>query len=73
MLTTMATSARFREFLLPVLRFPLALPVLVVASRATAEALAVRPVPGFWWGALALYDWVFVVIPYLTFDYLLED
>jgi heme exporter protein B len=73
MLTTMATSARFREFLLPVLLFPLALPVLVVASRATAEALAARSVPGLWWGALGLYDWVFVVIPYLTFDYLLED
>jgi heme exporter protein B len=73
MLTTMATSARFREFLLPVLLFPLALPVLVIASRATAEALDGRSVPGLWWGALALYDWVFVVIPYLTFDYLLED
>jgi heme exporter protein B len=73
LLATMSTSTRFREFLLPVLLFPLALPILVIASRATGEALAVRSVPGLWWGALALYDWVFVVIPYLTFDYLLED
>jgi heme exporter protein B len=73
LLTTMSTSARFREFLLPVLLFPLALPVLVVASRATGEALAARPIPSLWWGALALYDWVFLVIPYFTFDYLLED
>jgi heme exporter protein B len=73
LLATMSTSARFREFLLPVLLFPLALPILVIASRATGEALAARSVPGLWWGALALYDWVFVVIPYLTFEHLLED
>jgi heme exporter protein B len=73
LLTAMSTSARFREFLLPVLLFPLALPVLVIASRATGEALSARAIPSLWWGALALYDWVFIVIPYLTFDYLLED
>ncbi|MEE8558265.1 MAG: heme exporter protein CcmB [Myxococcota bacterium] len=73
LLAMMTTSTRFREFLLPVLLFPLVLPVLVIASRATGEALAGRPVPGVWWGALALYDWVFILIPYLTFDALLED
>ena len=73
LLGAMATSARFREFLLPVLLFPLALPVLVLASRATTEALDGRPIPDLWWGLLVLYDWVFIVIPYLVFDYILED
>ena len=55
------------------LLFPLALPVLILASRATTEALDGRPIPSLWWGLLIMYDWVFVVFPYLTFDYILED
>lgn len=72
-LAAMAVSARFREFLLPVLLFPFMLPVLVLASRISAEALAGRAAPTAWWGALALYDWVFLLIGYFCFDYLLED
>jgi heme exporter protein B len=72
-LAAMAVSARFREFLLPVLLFPFMLPVLVLASRISAEALAGRAAPAGWWGALALYDWVFLLIGYFSFDYLLED
>ncbi len=73
LLAAMAVSARFREFLLPVLLFPFMLPVLVLASRISAEALAGRSAPGAWWGALALYDWVFLLIGFFCFDYLLED
>jgi heme exporter protein B len=73
LLSAMATAARYREFLLPVLLFPLVLPVLVLASRATEEALAGRAIPEIWWGALGLYAWISIVIPYLLFDYLLED
>ncbi len=73
LLSAMSAGARFREFLLPVLLFPVILPVLVLASRMTAEALAGREVPGVWWGALGLYDWAFGLIAYFVFDYVLED
>jgi heme exporter protein B len=73
LLAAMAVSARFREFLLPILLFPFMLPVLVLASRISAEALAGSAAPAAWWGALALYDWVFLLIGYFCFDYLLED
>jgi heme exporter protein B len=73
LLSAMANSARFREFLLPVLLFPLILPVLILASRMTSEALAGREIPVGWWGWLGLYDWVFILIGYFVFDYLLED
>ncbi len=73
LLAAMATAARFREFLLPVLLFPLILPVLVFASHATAAALAGSEIPTLWWGALALYDWIVIVVGYLVFDYVLED
>jgi hypothetical protein len=30
-------------------------------------------VPALWWGVFALYDWVFVSLGFLVFDYVLED
>jgi heme exporter protein B len=73
LLAALSAQARFREFLLPVLLFPLALPVLVLASRLTAEALDGRAAPAVWWGALALYAWAFTLIAYFTFEHVLED
>ena len=55
------------------LLFPLVLPILVLASRITGEALAGREIPGLWWAAFSLYDWVFALIGYFVFDYVLED
>lgn len=73
LLSAMATASRFREFLLPVLLFPLILPVLVFASSAMADALAGERVPTLMWGALALYDWIVILIGYFTFEYVLEE
>jgi heme exporter protein B len=73
LLSALSIGVRFREFLLPVLLFPLVLPILVFASRITAEALAGREIPALWWAAFALYDWVFALIGYFVFDFVLED
>lgn len=72
-LAALSTGARFREFLLPVLLFPLILPVLVFASRATADALASGRVAGSYWGGLGFYAWVFALAGYFVFDHVLED
>jgi heme exporter protein B len=73
LLSAMAVAARFREFLLPVLLFPLILPVLVFAAHGTARALEGESVPALWWGALALYDWIVLLVGYFVFDYVLEE
>ncbi len=73
LLSALSIGVRFREFLLPVLLFPLVLPILVLASRITAEALAGREIPALWWAAFSLYDWVFALIGYFVFDFVLED
>ena len=73
LLAGVSLGVRFRDFLLPVLLFPLVLPVLVIASRLTADALTGLPSPGRWWGMLALFDWVFALVGYFVFDYVLED
>jgi heme exporter protein B len=73
LLAGLSLGVRFREFLLPVLLFPLVLPVLVISSRLTANALDGLPSPDAWWGVLALYDWVFALVGYFVFDFVLEE
>jgi heme exporter protein B len=73
LLSALSIGVRFREFLLPVLLFPLVLPILVFASKITAESLAGRSVSAQVWWAFSLYDWVFALIGYFVFDYVLED
>ena len=73
LLSAIATRARNREFLLPLLLLPLMLPVLVVASKATLEALESRPIPGVWWGVLGLYAWIFLLVGYFTFESVMDD
>ena len=73
LLSALSVGVRFREFLLPVLLFPLVLPILVFASRITADALAGREISAQLWWAFSLYDWVFALIGYFVFDYVLED
>jgi len=69
----LSAAARFREFLLPVLLFPLVLPVLAIGSLLTERALGDLPTPALWWGVLGLYDWAFLLIGYFVFDSVLED
>ena len=68
-----ATAVRNREFMLPLLLFPLALPVLVYASKATLTALESAPIPSFFWSLMVTYTWLFLLVGYFVFDFVLED
>ncbi|MFQ5989943.1 MAG: heme exporter protein CcmB [Candidatus Methylomirabilales bacterium] len=64
-----------REVLLPLLLFPLMVPVLLAASRLTelalaGESLAAEP---HWLRLLVIFDIVFVVLGYLTFPFVMEE
>ena len=71
--SAIATNARNREFLLPLLLLPLMLPPLVIGANATLAALESRPVPAVWWAVLGLYVWVFLLLGFFTFDNVVED
>ena len=73
LLSAMSMFVRFRDFLFPILLFPLVLPLLVMASRMTETALEGGTISGVSWFVLVLYDWIFVWIGYFVFDYVLED
>ncbi len=73
LLSAMSMFVRFRDFLFPILLFPLVLPLLVMTSRMTDTALEGGTISGLTWFVLGLYDWIFVWIGYFVFDYVLED
>ncbi|KOV86331.1 heme exporter protein CcmB [Nocardia sp. NRRL S-836] len=74
LLGVVAGASRGREALLPLLVFPLAVPLLVAASRATGAALEGRgaEVTG-WLGLLLAYDVAFWSVGLLFYEHMVED
>ena len=71
--SAMAAATRARELLLPVLVFPLIVPVVIGAVRATGTLMvpAVNEPP--WLGLIAAFDVIFLSVSVLTFEYVIEE
>jgi heme exporter protein B len=67
-LAAMAVAGRARELLLPLLFLPLAIPIVVggVGASVTRE-------PGRYLGFLVLYDAVFAIISWASFEYVVTE
>jgi heme exporter protein B len=68
LLAAMASLSRARELLLPLLFLPLAIPVIVGGVGAS-----VVHSPGRYLGFLALYDAVFAIISWASFEYVVTE
>src|SRR5262249_31545601 len=67
-----AANTRAREVLLPILIFPLIVPVVICAVRATQGLLGpIRDAP--WLGLFAAFDVIFLTISAVTFQYAIEE
>ncbi|MGH7482653.1 MAG: heme exporter protein CcmB [Longimicrobiales bacterium] len=71
----MASRVRAREVLLPLLLFPMLVPVLIAAVEATAVLLVGDPmgIAAQWLKLLAAFDVIFLAASWLAFDYVIED
>ena len=71
---SMASRSRAREVLLPLLLFPMLVPVLLASAEASSSFLAGDPMrdAGAWVRLLAAFDVIFVVASFLAFDYVIE-
>ena len=72
----MLVRARSRDVLLPVLLYPITVPVIIAGVRATTALL--QPdvdvsIIGFWIALLACFDVVFVTLALWTFEPLMTD
>lgn len=70
---TVAANTRAREVLLPVLIFPLLVPIVIAAVRATTALIA--PITGDppWLGLIAAFDVIFLSISAIAFEHVVED
>ena len=71
--SAMAAATRARELLLPILVFPLIVPIVISAVRAS-ESLLTPPVNEPPWLSLMIaFDIIFLSISMLTFQYVIEE
>jgi len=75
LLATMAVQARTRDVLLPILLFPVVLPIVLGAVKASGgfldgiEMAEIRP----WLNLLVVYDIIFIAIAFMVFDFVVEE
>jgi heme exporter protein B len=71
--SAMAAATQARELLLPILIFPLIVPIVIGAVRATGSLLVPAANEPPWLGLIAAYDVIFVSVSMLTFAFVVEE
>lgn len=72
--SALATQARLRELLLPLLLLPVLIPLLFASVEATAELLGDAPaLDRTWMAVLIAFDVIFFTASWLLCDHLLEE
>jgi heme exporter protein B len=64
----MSAASRARELLLPLLFLPLAIPIVIGGAGASVVAR-----PGKYLGFLALYDAIFALVAWGSFEYVVTE
>jgi heme exporter protein B len=75
LLSSMAVQTRTRDVMLPILLFPVIVPVLVAAVKASSGVLQGLPMDEIlpWLNLLVVYDVIFTAIAFMVFDYVVEE
>ena len=75
LLSSMAVQTRTRDILLPILLFPVAIPVFIAAVKASSGFLLGVPMDEIWpWlNLLIVYDVIFTAVAFMVFDYVVEE
>jgi heme exporter protein B len=75
LLSSMAVQTRTRDVLLPILLFPVVIPILIAAVKASAGFLRGDPMPDIWafLNLLIVYDVIFTAVAWMVFDFIVEE
>jgi heme exporter protein B len=75
LLSSMAVQTRTRDVMLPILLFPVIVPVLVAAVKASSGFLQALPMDEIlpWLNLLVVYDVIFIAVAFMVFDYVVEE
>jgi heme exporter protein B len=74
-LASMAAQTKTRDTMLPILLFPVAMPILIASVKAENGFLQGYDVSEImpWLNMIIVYDIVFIAIAFMVFDFLVED
>ena len=74
LLSAIAVNTRAREVMLPVLLFPILLPVVISVTKVTGGILDGVPLGDLahWLRFLVAFDIIFLVVSFMTFDFVVE-
>lgn len=75
LLSAVASSTKMREVMLPILLFPVSIPLLMAAVKLTSGALQEREFADLsnWFNILMVYDVIFLVVAFWVFEYVVEE
>jgi heme exporter protein B len=73
--SAMAVHTRAREVLLPIMLFPVVVPVMLAAVRLTAGILDRTPFEdvSHWLTLLVAFDAIFIAASFMLFEYVVEE
>ncbi len=71
--SAMAAATQARELLLPILVFPLIVPVVIGAVRATGDLMLASPNAPPWLGLMTAFDVIFLSASMLTFEFVIKE
>jgi heme exporter protein B len=75
LLSAMAVQTRTRDVLLPILLFPVVIPIIVAAVKASGGFLQELPINEIlpWINLLVAYDVIFIAVAFMLFEYVVEE
>lgn len=75
LLSTMTVQARTRDMLLPILLFPVIMPVIIASVKASSGFLQGAAMVDIWpWlNILIVYDVIFLALAFIVFDFIVEE
>jgi heme exporter protein B len=75
LLSSMAVQTRTRDVLLPILLFPVIIPVVIAAVKGSSGFLQAIPMDEImpWINLLIVYDVIFTAVAFMVFDYVVEE
>ena len=71
--SAMAAATQARELLLPILVFPLIVPIVIASVRATGALMVVTANEPPWLGLIAAFDAIFLSLSTILFEYVIEE
>lgn len=73
--SAMSVNIKAREVMLPILLFPIVVPLIIASVKSTGAILTGKPFDDIisWLKLIAVFDVVFLVVSFLSFEYIIED